>query len=715
MSDTNEVPLKRVLTIDDDDMIRLMLKGILSHEGFDVLGAADGLTGLELFQEYCPDLVLLDVMMPKMDGFACLEALRALPGNSLLPIVMLTGADERESIHRSFELGATDFIAKPINWQTLPYRLRYTMRSHEALDNLARCEAVLRNIQITPPQGTWTWERSTDQITWSVQALKVLGLAPKNCHSPRLALLNNLHPSDEIRLHQAFGLCTILGRAFSLEIRLIQADEVIRLVHIQGEAQGEERSPQQRVQKAHGTVQDITERRQIEEQVAHISYYNPVTSLPNLTLFKGALNQAIHYCDCHEAFLVGLFIGIKEFKHLNKIRGKAIGERILQMFAERLVRVVRDSDYVSVARDFTSTETTVSQLGDSEFTIILNYIKDSPDSIKVVNRIFKEMAEPFNIGSLEIYLVINIGITIYPEEGEDMDSFIKNGESAMNRAHKQGQNSYQFFSESSTIVALHNLSMERNLRHAIARNELLLHYQPIINLQSNQITGMEALVRWQHPELGLVPTTQFIPIAEESGLVNSIGNWVLAAACHQLRTWQLNKLLPQPFIVAVNVSATQLRDKDFLLYVQGVLESTGLTAKQLKLELTESVLMNMMAGISDVMAIFQALRAMGIQISINDFGTGYSSLRYLKELPISELKIAPSFIQNIPLNEDDQVTTKVIINLAKTLAFDVAAKAVENAEQIAFLCQHGCDTAQGNFYSRPLPAEAFSQFIQQYK
>ncbi|TAN66561.1 MAG: GGDEF and EAL domain-containing protein [Methylobacter sp.] len=691
-----------ILTIDDDDMTCLMLKEILSCEGFDVLTATDAQTGLDMFLEHHPNLILLDVMMPDMDGFTCLESLRAIPETRLLPIVMLTGIDDVKSIHRCFGLGATDFIAKPINWPTLPYRLNYMIRASGALKELDHNEAVLRNAQKIAHLGNWDWERCTDYITWSEEALKVLDLAPKYSYSPRLSLFKTVHPANLQRLQQALELCMKQGHAFSLEIRLVHADKTVHVAHIQGEAEMQ----QERVEKIHGTVQDITERRRIEDQVHHLSYYDPLTSLPNRTLFKTIFNQSIGHCARNGLCLAGLFVGIDRFKRINETLGATVGDRVLQLFTERLAHAVRNSDYIAVTRNLEKPATTVSRLGDSEFIVMLNSIRDTRDSIKVVKRIFKEMESAFEVEGNEIHLVANIGIAVYPEDGEDVDTFIKNGEFAMNHAREQGQNSHRFFSKDLHIAAFHKLSLENRLRHAIERNELVLHYQPKVNLQSNKTIGMEALVRWQHPELGLVPPDQFIPIAEESGLIVPIGAWVLDTACRQLRTWQLAGM--PPLTVAVNVSAVQFRHKDFLLHIREVLDSTGLASPYLKLELTESTLM---MGVHEAMAILQEIRTLGIRISIDDFGTGYSSLSYLKKLPISELKIDQSFVRDIPHDEDDNMITSAIIALAKSLSLEVVAEGVENQQQLDFLRQHDCDTVQGYFFSRPLAPEQFSQFM----
>lgn len=695
-----------ILTIDDDDMIRLLLDDILSREGFEVVGATGGQVGLEMFRERRPSLILLDVMMPEMDGFACLEALRALSGTSLLPIIMLTGADDVASIHRSFGLGATDFIAKPINWSTLPYRLRYMLRASQALTDLAYSESVLRNAQKIARLGNWEFEPNTEYVTCSNEALHVLGVAPENFNNHWLALLKAVHVADTHRLRQVMTSCLNQGHSLSIEIRVVHTDNTVFVVHIQGEAEVQHGM----VVRLHGTVQDITERRKIEDQVRFLSYYDPLTGLPNRALFKEILEQAISYCDRYGTSLATLFVRIDRFKRINETLGPLVGDRVLQLFANCLSQSLRDSDYVAVATDFSCTETTVSRLGGSEFTIMLNPINSTQDSIKVAKRIFQGIATPFEVDGHEIYLKASIGIAVYPGDSMDVNTFIKNGEFAMHHAGEQGQNTYQFFSKSLNVAAFQKLSLESNLRRAIERNELILHYQPKINLQHNRVIGMEVLVRWQRPNFGLIPPTEFIPVAEDSGLIIPISNWILKTACCQVRAWQLDGL--PPLSVAVNISALQFRQTNFLLQVHETLEISGLAAENLKLELTEGILLD---NIDEVMTTLNKLRAMGIQISIDDFGTGYSSLAYLKKLPISELKIDQSFVRDIPHSEDDMTIVSTIIAMAKALSLAVVAEGVETEQQVDFLRQQGCDMVQGYFYSKPLPSEEFAQFVLNYQ
>jgi len=705
MTNTTQEPIPLVLAIDDDETVHLILDEVLGREGFEVLSASDGRTGLEMFRQRRPDLLLLDVMMPNMDGFACLEALRAMPGAQLVSIVMLTGADDVDSIHRCFELGATDFIAKPINWPILPYRLRYLIRASQALGNLARSESILRNAQKIAHLGNWDWEINTDRITCSNQVFKVLGLAPWEFHGQRQDLFKTVHPAEIFRLHQALELSKKHGHAFSLEIRVIHDDQTVHVVQIQGETELQEGLGL----IVHGTVQDITERRKIEEKVRFLSYYDPLTGLPNRNLFKEILGKAINHCDNHQTMLAGLFIGIDRFKRINETLGPSVGDRILQLFADRLMQVMHNSDYLAEGKEVDNSDATVSRLGGNEFTIMLMHIRDMHDSVKVINHILKAFETPFNVEGHEIYLAVYIGIAIYPGDGPNVDNFIKNGEFAMNHAHKQGQNIYQFFSKSLNVAAFHRLSMENDLRRAIERDELILHYQPKIDLKRNQVVGMEALVRWQHPDLGLVSPAQFIPIAEDSGLIVPISEWVIATACRQLRAWQGEKL--PPLVVAVNVSAVQFRHKGFLKSLRTTLETVGLAAEGLKLELTESILLD---DFSEAFITLCELRSMGIQISIDDFGTGYSSLAYLKKLPISELKIDRSFIRDIPNSVDDMTIVSAIICLAKTLSLDVVAEGVETEQQLTFLEEHGCDMVQGYFYSKPLVPLEFTKFVREF-
>ncbi|WP_019865279.1 putative bifunctional diguanylate cyclase/phosphodiesterase [Methylovulum miyakonense] len=697
-----------ILTIDDDHMIGLMLHDVLDREGFEVLSVANGRDGIGMINARRPELVLLDVMMPEMDGFECLQLIRKIPGMELLPIVMLTGADDTDSINRSFELGATDFIVKPIHWPTLPHRLRYFLRASSALSELAKSEADLRTAQKIARLGSWDWVVEEDKMEWSDEVFNVLDVAPDEFDGQCRDIYKRLVNADAEKLLQAIGRCAKNKQNFHLEcqIRHANGSDNVLLVHGEPIVVGND------VTRIHGTIQDITERRRIEEQIRFLSYYDPLTHLPNRKLFKMILGQAMAYSNLNNAEMSALFISVDRVKRVIETLGPSVGDQIVKLFADRLVAKVQECAYVPVNvgydanHDYDINQMLVSRVGGDEFVILVSNIKDTSDSIKIAKSVFQVIEQPFSIEEHEIFLSMSIGIAVYPGDGVDEDGFIKNGKVAMSHAREQGQNDYQFFRKSLNVAAFHKLSMENNLQRAIERDELLLFYHAIVNMRTKTVIGCEALIRWQHPELGLVPPSQFIPIAEESGLINYISHWVLESACTQMRQWQQQGLPLQ--VISINVSSTQFRKDTFADEVSQILARLNLAPGHLKLELTESILLD---GIKDVLGTVKQLRALGVQISIDDFGTGYSSLSYLKKLPITELKIDRSFIRDVHLNDDDKAITQAILGLAKSLSLDVVAEGVDHQEQVAFLLQQGCEFAQGFLYSKPLPAAEFAKFV----
>lgn len=694
-----------ILTIDDDNMMRAMLQEILGRDGFEVISTASGHQGIEWVKTKHPQLVLLDVMMPGIDGFACLRTIRALPGLELLPVVMLTGADDLESINRCFELGATDFISKPITWPTLPHRLRYLLRASGAMARLARSEAELRTAQKIAQLGMWDWQVAEDRLHWSDEVLDLLSVDRAAIQGRIDDFYRPLPAADAETLRLMLDNCVANRHNLHLQLHIRLADGSDRVLLIRGEPlfDGD------KVYRVHGTLQDITERHRIEEQIRFLSHYDPLTGLPNRTLFKDILGKALSHCKRYHCMLSGLFVGIARFRRINETLGPRIGDRLLKQFAERLTAAVRDCDYIAVNADYALNDMSVSRLGGNEFTVLLNQIHDSSDSVKVIQRIDQQMARAFLIDEHEIFIGINIGIAIYPGDGDDVESFIQNGEFAMIHARRLGPSGYQFFCKSLNVAAVHKLSMETSLRRAIERGELLLHYQPIIQMGQQRVVGCEALIRWQHPEQGLIAPAQFIPIAEDAGLIADISNWVLETACAQLSHWRRIGL--PTLTMAVNISAHQFYQADFVPRIEHLLKQHQLDPQQLKLELTESLLLD---RLEDALLSLRRLRDLKVKISIDDFGTGYSSLGYLKRLPISELKIDRSFVSDIPHNEEDMAITSAILALAKALALDVVAEGVEQSEQADFLIQQNCEIAQGFLYSKPLTPTDLEAFIRDF-
>jgi len=456
------------------------------------------------------------------------------------------------------------------------------------------------------------------------------------------------------------------------------------------------------VRDAHGNISnyvavfsDITNIKRSESQLDHMAHHDPLTDLPNRTLFDDRLSQAINRARRHDSSIAILFIDLDRFKNVNDTLGHPVGDVLLQDVAKRLLGLLREQD-------------TVARLGGDEFIILIEDM-DKPDVAEsVASKVIDAIAHPFTFKSQELYIGASIGISIFPDDGDDAETLIKYADAAMYRAKEQGRNTYQFYTQELTKSTLERLELEAALRRALERNELELYYQPQVDLSNGAVIGAEALLRWHHPELGMVPPDKFIPLAEESGLIMEIGQWVLQTACEQAVAW--SRTLPNFKRIAVNLSGVQVQRGDIVDNVQQILEQSGLHPTMLELEITESVLMHHTEIATQTLG---GLRKLGVELAIDDFGTGYSSLSYLKRFPIQLIKIDRAFVMDIPHDANDTAITRAVIALGKSLQLKVIAEGVETKEQEAFLIREGCDIGQGYFYSRPLPLEAVSQMMEQ--
>ncbi|HUY82011.1 MAG TPA: EAL domain-containing protein [Acidobacteriaceae bacterium] len=447
-----------------------------------------------------------------------------------------------------------------------------------------------------------------------------------------------------------------------------------------------------------GTVANITDRKAAEEKVQYLAYYDALTGLPNRTLLEDRLTRALASARRRKEKVAVLFLDLDRFKDINDAFGRPLGDLLLQEFAKRLERCVREQD--SVAR------LDVGRLNGDEFLIVLTGIKDISEAAVAAKRFMDTMTVEFAIQGHSLVITFSLGISIFPEHGVDGETLIKNADAAMNCAKDRGRNNFQFFTEDMNAQIVERLALESSLRLALDRKEFFLVYQPQMDIVTGKITGVEALLRWQHPELGLVPPDKFIPIAEKSNLIQPIGEWVLRTACAQARKWQDEGLDAVP--VAVNVSMVQFRQENFRKLIGKVLLETGLASQYLELELTESLLLS---DAEMTLSVLQDLKAMGLKLAIDDFGTGYSSLSYLKRFPISKLKIDRSFIRDVAVNPDDAAITTAIIAMAKQLKLKVIAEAVEDEAQLLFLRENHCDEIQGYYFCKPLAVDAVADFL----
>ncbi len=455
------------------------------------------------------------------------------------------------------------------------------------------------------------------------------------------------------------------------------------------------------------TARDVTTLKDAEQRLELLANYDTLTGLPNRGLFRDRLTQAMHRAARNERLVALMFLDLDRFKKVNDSLGHEAGDHLLIEVAERLRRVLRESD--TLVRGTQTESATVSRLGGDEFTVIVEDMRHIDHATAIAQKILHVFEAPFHLAGCDLYVSASVGIAIFPFDDENSDELIKHADSAMYHAKQMGRNNFQFYGEHLNAQARERLELETALRLALERNEFILHYQPKQDLQNNQITGVEALVRWQHPQRGLVPPLEFIPLLEENGLIVPVGEWVMRAACTQAARWQAMGL--PPMAVAVNLSPRQFRQKDLVGCIQNILHEVGLAPQYLELEITEGLLMD---NSETNFAVLSGLKNMGVSIAIDDFGTGYSSLSYLKRFPINVLKIDRAFVNDISDDPNDAAIANAVIALGKSMHLSIVAEGVETPAQLDYLRTMGCDIAQGFLLSKPLPADALEAWLQQY-
>lgn len=453
------------------------------------------------------------------------------------------------------------------------------------------------------------------------------------------------------------------------------------------------------------SLEDVTDRRNSEARIRQMAYFDSLTNLPNRALFGKELDHAIAYAKRYGTSFGLMVIDIDNFKRINDTLGHGCGDQLLQKVAERLVGCVRKSDYLSRPATEEGTEV-VARLGGDEFTILLTCFNREEDSAKVASRIIAKTAQPYQLDEHEVFVTLSIGIATYPDDGINQDTLFKNADTAMYHAKSLGKNTFQFYRKTMNESALKRLNLENQLYKALEQNEFQLYYQPQVDMRTGGVIGVEALLRWIHPELGIIPPQEFISIAEENGLIVPITDWVLKEACRQNRSWQIDGL--PPLRMAVNISTQIFKQRDLPAMIAATLEETGLQPRFLEVEITESLMLNNVDG---TIQILKQVRDMGVSISIDDFGTGYSSFSYLKQLPVNAIKIDRSFVKDLPGNPEDIAIVKAIIATSHSLSLKVIAEGVETVEQREFLAAHNCDEYQGYLFSRPQPAGDIAQLI----
>ncbi|WP_009630920.1 EAL domain-containing response regulator [Synechocystis sp. PCC 7509] len=566
--------MKKILVIEDEKLLRANTVQILELEDFITIEANNGSLGIKLAQEHLPDLILCDVMMPEVDGYGVLSALRQNPNTANIPFIFTTAKASKADLRQGMNLGADDYLTKPIT-------------ADELLSAIAT--------------------RLERQATFS-----------QSC---------------------------------------------------------------------------VAELKHAEEQLHHLIHYDSLTNLPNQFLLQERLNQLIIQADCEDTLVPIFLLKLERFNQISSVLGHLVGDLLLKAVAQRLISCLDENQ-------------TVARLQVEQFAILLENVKQKQEIVNVAQTILHSLSQPFILEDQEVFVTVNIGIALYPKDSKDTITLMKYANIAMNFAREQTSNSYQFYKEVINRACTNNLSLDTKLHYALERKELQLYYQPQVELQTGKIVGAEALLRWHHPEIGVVSPADFIPIAEENGLIIPITKWVLMTACKQNKLWQIAKF--PPLRIAVNLSGRYFNQPNFSKSLVNILEKAGLEPKYLELELTESIFIK---DAEPVNIILKELQALGIQIAIDDFGTGYSSLNYLNKFSVNTLKIDRCFVNGIVDDAKIAALATAIIQMAHGMNLKTIAEGVETEAELFLLRQQQCDQIQGYLFSRPIPVAEFTKLL----
>jgi diguanylate cyclase (GGDEF)-like protein len=686
-------PAPTILIVDDDPVIRSLMLDALEDQGHAVIEAADGVEALALVEGAAPALIVVDAIMPNMDGFALCRELRRRTATQHAPILMATGLDDHISIAKAYDAGATDFIAKPLNWLILNHRIRYMLRAARDFAELRRNEERLREAQA---QEKAQRERFAAALGNMSQGLCMFGA------DGRLIVSN-------ARFHDIYKLPAELaapGRTMAELLRaspLFAAGAHAETAHL---ALAERRDSAMLTQElgdgrvitithepmAGGgfvdTFTDATQQRHAEAQIAHMALHDPLTDLPNRALFRERLVGALYRVPRGERCAV-LCLDLDQFKGVNDTLGHPIGDALLKAVTERLRRIVRQTD-------------TVARLGGDEFAIVQSSVDHPAEATALATRLIRELGAPFEVAGHQVVIGASIGIAVAPGDGMDPDVLLKSADIALYRAKGDGRNRYRYFESEMDAQMQARRELELDLRKAIQGNEFELYFQPLVNLAEERITGFEALLRWNHPKRGMVPPAQFIPLAEEIGLIVQIGEWVLAEACRHAASW------PEPLKVAVNISTVQFKGRALVPAVTQALQDSGIEPQRLELEITESVMVH---DFDAALAVLHELKKLGVSISMDDFGTGYSSLSYLRAFPFDKIKIDQSFVRELGKKSDCTAIIRAVTGMCDSLGITATAEGVETAQQLDLLHAEKCTEIQGYLVSKPRPARDIPALI----
>jgi diguanylate cyclase (GGDEF)-like protein/PAS domain S-box-containing protein len=710
----------RILIIDDTaDNLRL-LRTILVERGHMVHPAPSGAAALRFLESALPDLILLDIAMPRMDGYEVCRQIKASQRTREIPVIFISAMEEVQQKLRAFSTGGVDYIVKPFQQAEVIARIETHLLLRDLQKSLAE-RVEQRTAQLAAANALLQAEIAERESAETALRLSEEQFRALYHDTPSMYLM--LNPNGIVKLINRFGLMQlgytpeeVVGRSvldlfhisdqaaaaaylrqcaadaeqlFHWELRKVRKDGTV--IWVKETARAVYEPDGSRVLLV--VCEDITERKRAEERIHYLAHHDALTGLPNRILMQDRVDQYIAQAQRQKLSVAMLFLDLDGFKHINDSLSHHIGDKLLRAVALRLQECLRKGD--SIAR-----------LGGDEFVLTLPALTDTQAAAQVAQKVLEALEDDFNINGHKLHISGSIGISVYPSDGKNTESLLRAADTAMYHAKAKGRRNYQFFTPALNAAAQQRLDLQTKLRKALSEGEFELHYQPQVNMENGEIFAAEALLRWRQPGMKASLCSEFIGIAEESGLILPIGLWALREACMQLKHWRAEG---HPAMrIAVNFSARQFYQPHFRETVMEVLNDSGLPPEALELEITESVLVQ---HNEENMELLKQLSETGVQLSLDDFGTGYSSLSYLQRYPIHVLKIDRSFVSGIDRDASQTALVSAIIAMAQSLHLKVIAEGVENAHQADFLRRHGCLRAQGYYYGMPIPGASFSELL----
>ncbi|MBC7700694.1 MAG: EAL domain-containing protein [Massilia sp.] len=690
----------KVLLVDDDEVNLLLTSIALRERGFSITEASSGEQALQIISEWLPDVVVLDAVMPGLDGFATCQELRHLPGYESVPVLMLTGLDDEASITRAYEVGATDFFIKCTQWSLLAGRLRYLLRASRTRHELERSKATLARAQDLARMGSFDWRQGVTDIIFSMEGMRVFGLGGRDRLGLR-RILRMIAPEERQSFERILREVLDHGTVLCNDIQVNLHDGRQRILHIEAEPEFNEVAA---LIGYTGIVQDVTDRRVAEDKIKQLANFDTLTGLPNRRQIFWRSERAIEHAKRLNHCVALLQIGVDRFKIINENLGHHAGDELLIEVSRRLRSCVKHSEQVMEGNmEMTGmrghrTLEAVGRLGADEFVVLLPEIVNEAEAMDTATRILQALRDPMVAAGQECFITASIGIALFPAHGLSVADLLRTADVAMDMAKSQGRNTALVYDLQLASKGRVRLELDTALHKALARNELVLYYQPKIDVRTSKMVGAEALMRWVR-DGKIIPPIDFIPLAEATGLINAMSLWAITQAARQAKVWQ--KQFGFDASIAVNLPSRLFELPNLVDKIEAILTQEGVPPHFIELEITETGLMKDLQG---VVPSLHRLNQMGIEISIDDFGTGYSSLAYLTTLPISELKIDRSFVHDLGTTPQSSAVVSAIIALARALGLRVIAEGVEEVSQMEALYNLGCHICQGYLFARPMPA-----------